>query len=106
MAHIVLQCPVTTCDKGDGSPYKTEKLAPDMAMEMMRMHNTAIHPQTGPTVREGRPQAERVKRPILTLTGQSITQDEYEHFLYLFSQYKTRLGPGHDSAILLRECLA
>ena len=44
--------------------------------------------------------------PVVTLTGQSITQDEFQHFLYLFSQYKGCLGTGHDTATLLRECLA
>ena len=69
MAPMELKCLVPTCDKGDGTPYKTEKLEPELAMERMRMHNTAAHPPAAPQanpVRGGRPQEERVKRPILT----------------------------------------
>ena len=104
-----MTCPVPTCDMGGGTAYKTEKVEVDVAMRLMEMHNTAAHPPAAPQanpIRDGRPQAERVKRPMLTLSGQSISQEDYEHFLYLFNQYKERLGPGHDSAILLRECLA
>ena len=109
MATVELKCPVPGCDMGEGVPYKTEKVEKDMAWGLMQMHSTAAHPTTAQqsgTAREGRPQAERVKRPILTLTGQSISQEDYDHFLYQFGLYKERLGPGHDSATLLRECLA
>jgi hypothetical protein len=34
-----------------------------------------------------------VKRPSLTLSGQSIDQEEYNHLLYLFKQYKECLAP-------------
>ena len=109
MATVELKCPVPSCDMGAGVPYKTEKLEKDMAWGLMQMHSSAAHPTTGQqagTAREGRPQAERVKRPMLTLSGQSISQEDYDHFLYQFGLYKERLGPGHDSATLLRECLA
>ena len=102
MAPTELECPYKTSEAG--CPYKTQKLEFADAKEMMQMHTSLSH-KAAP-VREGRPQAERVKRPVLTLTGQSITQDEFEHFLYLFSQYKDCLGAGHDTATLLRECLA
>ena len=102
MAPTELECPYKTSEAG--CPYKTQKLEFADAKEMMQMHTSLSH-QAAP-VCEGRPQAERVKRPVLTLTGQSITQDEFEHFLYLFSQYKGHLGTGHNTATLLRECLA
>jgi hypothetical protein len=41
-----------------------------------------------------------VKRPTLTLSGQSIDQEEYDHFLYLFEQYKERLGDIVDNPCL------
>jgi hypothetical protein len=102
MAPTELECPYRTLELE--CPYKTQKLEFADAKVMMEMHTSTSH-QAAP-VREGRPQAERVKRPILTFTGQSITQDDFEHFLYLFNQYKGRLGTGHNIAALLRECLA
>ena len=50
----------------------------------MEMHTSVAH-QAAP-VREGRPQAERVNKAMLTFTGRLITQDDFEHFLYLFNQ--------------------
>jgi hypothetical protein len=50
-------------------------------------------------------QAECVKRPVLNLSGQALEQEDYEHFLYMFDQYKNRLGQEQDGAMLLRECL-
>ena len=102
MAPTELECPYKTSEAG--CPYKTQKLELVDAKEMMEMHISLSH-QAAP-VREGRPQAERVKRPVLTFTGQAISQEEFEHFQYLFDQYKARLGTGHDTAALLRECLA
>ena len=67
---------------GKGVPYKTEKEEREMSWGLMQLH-CAIAQQAG-TAREGRPQAECVKRPILTLSGQSISQDDYDHFLYQF----------------------
>ena len=51
-------------------------------------------------------QAERVKRPILNFTGQTLEQEDFDHFQYLFGLYKDRLGPDQNNALLLRECLA
>ena len=73
------------------------------------MHSAAAHPtaaQQAGKACEGCPQAERVKRPTLTLSGQSISQEDNDHFLYQFGLYKKRLGPGYNSASILRLCLA
>ena len=43
----------------------------------------------GGQVREMRPQAER-------LSGQSIDQEEYDHFRYQYEQYKERLDDDGD----------
>ena len=50
--------------------------------------------------------AERGQRPVLDFTGQTPEQEDYEHFQYLFSLYKDRLGLGLNNALLLCECLA
>jgi hypothetical protein len=65
-------------------------------------------PQEAPAAPGGhvcdvRPQAKLVKRPTLTLSGQSIDQEEYDHFHY---QYKERIGDGGDSPAKLLEFLA
>ena len=43
---------------------------------------------------------------MLDFTGQTPEQEDYEHFQYLFSLYKDRLGLGLNNALLLGECLA
>ena len=43
---------------------------------------------------------------MLTLSGQSIDQEDYEHFKYLYSQCKSRLRDTTDNPSRLRECLA
>ena len=79
------------------------------ALEYLKLHTILCHsPLEAPAaqggqVREVRPQAERVKRPTLTLSGQFIDQEEYDHFRYQYEQYKERLG---DRPARLLECLA
>ena len=75
-------------------------------LELLRLHTTACHSNNTPTGTPARQrQAERVKRPMLTLTGKALEQEEFEHFMYLFDQFKSRLEDDQDGAALLRECL-
>ena len=103
-----MTCVVPNCDMGAGAPYKTEKVEAAMAWAMLQTHIALAHNDLTPadTGKEPRPQAERVKRPMLTLTGKAITQEDYENFKYLYGQYKLRLGDTSDSPSRLRECLA
>jgi len=94
MATLEMACMVPGCDMGEGVPYKTEKVDTAIAWAMLQTHNVVA--QAGPA-REVRPQAERVKRPALTLSGQSIDQEDYDHFKYQYSQYKARLGDNTDN---------
>ena len=51
--------------------FKTDKVTEATAILVLQLHVDRSHPaavQAGP-VQEARPQAERVKRPSLTLTG-------------------------------------
>ena len=100
MTELVLTCSAPGCNAGAEAPFKTPKMASSDAMLLLKMHREDCHPpaaaQAG-QAREVRPQAERVKRPTLTLSGQSIDQEEYDHFLYLFEQYKERLGNIADN---------
>ena len=108
MATVEMACLAPNCDQNNGAPYKTEKVDAAIAWVIMQAHLTQAHPvvaAAGPA-REARPQAERVKRPALTLSGQSIDQEDYDHFRYLFSQYKARLGDNVDNPSRLLECLA
>ena len=109
MTELVLTCSAPGCNAGAEAPFKTPKMASSDAMVLLKMHREDCHPpaaaQAG-QAREVRPQAERVKRPTLTLSGQSIDQEEYDHFHYLFGQYKERLGDNGDSPAKLLECLA
>ena len=82
MATLEMACMVPGCDMGDGVPYKTEKVEAAISLAMLQTHIAHAHnavAQAGPA-REVRPQAERVKRPALTLSGQSIDQEDYDHF--------------------------
>ena len=75
-------------------------------LELLRIHSQTCHPVSAPAATPTRQvQAERVKRPLLNLTGQALEQEDYDHFLYMFEQYKNRLGQGQDGSTLLRECL-
>ena len=59
---------------------------------MLQLHINHTHTavaQADPAAREARPQAECIKRPMLTLSGQSIDQEDYDHFKYLYSHYKS-----------------
>ena len=97
-----LPCSATDC------PYTTEVIATTLSdmLELLRIHAQTCHPSdtAGDTPRRGA-QPERAKRPILSLSGQSLEQEDYEHFMYMFEQYKNRVGKDEDGATLLRECL-
>ena len=68
-------------------------------LELLRIHTQTCHPVNTPAATPTRQaQAERVKRPLLNLTGQALEQEEFDHFLYMFEQYKKRLGQDQDSA--------
>ena len=105
-----MKCLVPSCDIGEWVPYTTKTVEREIAwVLMMQMHSTAGHStaaqQTG-KASEGCPQAKRVKCPTLTLNGQSISQEDYDPFLFQFSLYKKQPGPGYNSATILRVCLA
>ena len=82
--HIMsLQCSLSSC------PYTTEEVATTMAdmLELLRIYTQTCHPVYTPATTPTRQvQAERVKRPLLNLTGQALEQEEYDHFLYMFEQ--------------------
>jgi hypothetical protein len=110
MANTTLMCTAPGCDKGPlGVPFESPKLTEPRALEVLRMHRADCHPPAeapavqGGQARKARPQAECVKRP--TLSGQSIDQEEYDHFHYQFEQYKERLGDNMDNPARLLKCL-
>ena len=75
-------------------------------MELLRLHTQGCHPAdtAGNTPNCGA-QPERAKRPILSISCQSLEQEDYEHFLYMFKQYKNQGGKDEDGATMLHECL-
>ena len=96
-----------SCSQSD-CIYATEDVAENLAemLELLRLHTMACHTTTtsaGTPTRQA--QAERVKRPILSLSGKMLDPEEYEHFVYTYSQFKDRLGDDQDGATLLSECL-
>ena len=104
--------PGLTCDHASCNFTSVEEGSISDKLQHLKLHVQTAHPQQHPQQRElagqggHHPQAERVRRPVLDFTGQTLEQEDYEHFQYLFSLYKDRLGPDLNSALLLRECLA
>ena len=86
----------------DGCTFQTQEVENELAIQLLTLHVNTQH--AGGDKQNA--QAERVKRPILTFTGTSLEQEEYDHFLYQFELYKDRLGGSQNGALLLRECLA
>ena len=106
---VELPCTAPGCNyQGTGAPYKTPEMAASEAVQVLKFHTDTNHPLGGQggQAREARPQAERVKRPSLTLSGQSIDQEDFDHFKYQYVQYKDRLGDNTDNCTCLLECLA
>ena len=106
---VELPCTAPGCNyQGTGAPYKTPEMAASEAVQVLKFHTDTNHPPGGQggQAREARPQAERVKRPSLTLSGQSIDQEDFDHFKYQYVQYKNRLGDNTDNSTRLLECLA
>jgi hypothetical protein len=103
MAPTPHSCSATACT------YQTPEDAITFADKLaaMTLHTQQAHPQPAAHA-QTQPlgaQSERVKRPVLHLSGQSVEQEEYDHFVYLFDQYKSRLKNVSDCGTLLRECL-
>ena len=86
----------------DGCTFQTQEVENELAIQLLTLHVNTQH--AGGDKQNA--QAERVKRPILTFTGTSLEQEEYDHFLYQFELYKDRLGGSQNGALLLPECLA
>jgi hypothetical protein len=99
MATLVLTCSAPDCDMGLRVPIKTPDMPSGDALEVLKMHREDCHPTAvaaavqGGQSREVRPQAARLKRPTLALSGQSINQEEYDHF-HSTSLGSTRSGSG------------
>ena len=64
--------------RGPGSPFQDPDMPSSDALEVLKMHRADRHPPAeaqavhGGQAREVCPQAEHVKRPTLSLSGQSI----------------------------------
>ena len=110
MATVIHTCTAPGCIQNVGEPFKTPDGALSDVVLVLKMHTDTFHPPAvqrgGGQPREAHAQAERVKRPTLTLSGQSIDQDDYEHFYYQYTQYKERLRDNTDSSARLLEFLA
>ena len=97
-------------DLGDTMAMELPCVVKECVSATLQFHINTVHlaaqpqPLTAPSHGQ-RPQAERVKRPILSFTGQTLEQEEFDHFRYQFELYKDRLGGAQDGALLLRECL-
>ena len=88
MSKIKVPCAEENC----GS--ESWEVVPDIAGMLLDAHMKAKHMPVQPimatsptmaTLPGSQPQAERLKIPSLTFTGQTLEQEEFEHFQYLFN---------------------
>jgi hypothetical protein len=82
MTELILTCLAPGCDVGEVALFKIPNMASSDALEVLKMHRADCHPPAEVQAAQGgqawevRPQAEHVKRPTLSLSGQSIDQKE------------------------------
>ena len=73
------------CPAGRGCSFTTIELIYEQANEQLQSHIGIAHPTTtGASALASPQQAERVKRPILNLSGKMLDPEEFEHFVYSF----------------------
>ena len=93
---------------GGSCSFKTVELPNEHANEQLKSHIAIVHQATSSQVqvRNGQ-QGERVKRPILSMSGNTMEQADLDHFAMLYTHYKQRLvhSEEDDTAPLLFECL-
>ena len=88
-------------DLGDTMAMELPCVVKECVSATLQFHINTVHlaaqpqPLTAPSHGQ-HPQAERVKRPILSFTGQTLEQEEFDHFRYQFELYKDRLGGAQD----------
>ena len=86
------------CPAGRGCSFTTIELIYEQANEQLQSHIGIAHPTTtGAPALASQQQAERVKRPTIQMTGNTIDNSDYEHFEMLFKRYKERLGHDEES---------
>ena len=98
--------PVLTCDHASCDFTSVEEGS--LSEKLQHLHllvQTAYpphQPQQHETAGQGghHHQAVRVRRPELAFTGQTLEQEDYEHFQYLFGLCKDRLGPKLTRSML------
>ena len=83
MSKVKVKCVETDCD------WVSEEAEQEMAKFFLEAHIKIkhlpvqpLHQPVAATLPRNHPQSERVKRPILTFTGQTLEQEDYEHFQY------------------------
>ena len=90
MSKIKVPCAEEDCG------WESQEVAPDIAGMLLDAHIKIKHMPvqttmaTSPTMATlpgTLPQAERLKRPSLTSTGQTLEEEEFEHFQYLFDNF-------------------
>ena len=63
--------------------YQTQEVEQDLALQLLTLHvNTQYAQAATAEGRQHTAQAERIKRPVLTFTGTTLEQEDYEHFFY------------------------
>ena len=90
---VELECPVGGCTFGDsGSKYKTQKLDPEMAMNMLEIHAKSHDQGQGGGQRHHEPgdgchtKPEKTRRPSLQ---KGISEDRFLTFKRMWARYKT-----------------
>ena len=74
------------CPAGGGCSFTTIELKYEHANEQLQSHISIAHTTTTGSSVLASQQAERVKRPTIQMTGNTIDNSDYEYFEMLFKR--------------------
>lgn len=101
----VESCPAEDCE------FKTNDYPVEYALDALRLHIQVRHPATLPVGAVGglpaqTPKREKMKRPVLPMTGQSCDPQVFEFFIQKWESFKrsTNIQPN-EANDLFRDCL-
>lgn len=97
MAPIALPCPAPACE------YSTTELEPAIAIQMLEIHRATNHVATPAA---GGNKAEKPRRPLLELPGESVDETGWALFLHEWQRYKVLGNLTENLSAHLQDCLS
>ena len=92
----VIDCPFPDCD------YQTQDGTEALAVVLLQMHATAVHPPTTSSTTAAAVKIDKVRRPTVSIGGSS---EDWSYFCTRWQDYKDATKvTGRDLVIQLLEC--